>query len=122
MDSEHKPKGKYTVSAKVLAANRENLKKALAARKPALPPRQAAFNCPFIWDHVRRWGRKAAATLKRQGERLVGVILPPQDAQHKKLSEAMAQGVGSREEIRGREHQLPGHRAGFVAVTGCRKR
>jgi hypothetical protein len=35
MSSEHKPKRKYTVSAKVLAANRENLKKALAARKPA---------------------------------------------------------------------------------------
>jgi hypothetical protein len=119
MDSN--PKRKHTVSAKVLAANRENLKKALAARQPAPLPRHAAFNCSLIWGRVRRWGRKALATLKRQQQRL-GQMLPPQDERHKKLAEAVAQGVGSREEIRGREHQLPGHRAGFVAVTGCRKR
>jgi hypothetical protein len=92
MDSDRKPRRKYTVSTKVLAANRENLKKALAARKPAPPPRQAAFNSPFIWDHVRQWGRKALATLKRHQQRL-GQMLPPQDERHKKLAEAVAQGV-----------------------------
>jgi hypothetical protein len=38
MDSERKRKRRYTVSARVLAANRENLKKALAAHKLAPPP------------------------------------------------------------------------------------
>jgi hypothetical protein len=41
---------------------------------------------------VRRWGRKASATLKRQRQHL-GEMLPPQDERHKKLAEAVAQGV-----------------------------
>jgi hypothetical protein len=91
MDSN--PKRKYTVSAKVVAANRENLKKALTARKPPPPPRRRAWNCRSIIGVARHAGRKAAATLKRQRQRLVEV-LQPKDELQAKLAQGAADWLG----------------------------
>jgi hypothetical protein len=81
MDS--KPKRKYTVSQKVLAANRlnlekanaaakevryrsaprrrtacrQNLLKALAARTSASQPRHGPYRCRSLFSGLRRWGR-----------------------------------------------------------------
>jgi hypothetical protein len=111
-----RPKRKYTVSEKVLAANRrnlvranavpkdfryrgtvrrqqasrENLRKALAARKPPPPPRHGTFNCQSVWKRLRGWGRVARHSMKSQRKRLVQ-LLQLRNETEARLAEAIAQ-------------------------------
>jgi hypothetical protein len=119
MSSEPNPKRRYTVSEKVLAANRgnlakanavpkdyryrctarrqqasrENLKKALGARKPAPPPRRRAWNCRSIISAARHAGRKARETFRRQRQRLLEVWQPKDELQAK-LAQGAADCLG----------------------------
>jgi hypothetical protein len=114
---EPKPKRKYTVSAKVLAANqrnlqkanaipkeiryrstprrqtacRENLRKALAARQPASPPQRRPWNGRSLLGGLRRWGQNALDHL--QGHRVaVAGSLQPKNEIETKLAQGLADG------------------------------
>jgi hypothetical protein len=114
---EPKPKRKYTVSAKVLAANqrnlqkanaipkeiryrstprrqtasRENLRKALSARQPASPPQRRPWNGRSLFSGLRRWGQNALDHL--QGHRVqVAGSLQPKNEIETKLAQGLADG------------------------------
>jgi hypothetical protein len=140
--SSSRPKRRYTVSAKVLAANRRNLEKAnavpkevryrltpkrLAAchrnlvkastgHKAARPPRRALWRCRSLLRGVRRWGRNVREQLRVRKARVTEVLVPKNDHQAK-LAQGIAEGFGRwMTLLRG---QLDRERAGLLRIWAC---
>jgi hypothetical protein len=134
-----RPKRRYTVSAKVLAANRRNLEKANAApkevryrltpkrlvacrdnlrkaptaRKAARPPRRGAWSCRSVLRAARRWGQNIREQLQAQKIRLMEVLAPKNEGQTK-LAEATAEAFGRWVSLL--REQIDRERAGLLRI------